>query len=69
VAAAPGIVVGADSGGITVACGEGVLVLLDVQPAGGRRMSAAEFLRGHRLEPGERLGDAAPASAGHEMVE
>jgi methionyl-tRNA formyltransferase len=69
VAAAPGLVVGADSGGITVACGDGVLVLLDLQPAGGRRMPAAEFLRGHRLQPGERLGEAAAASPRPEMVE
>lgn len=30
--------------------------ILEVQPAGNRRMTAAEFLRGHRREPGDRLG-------------
>jgi methionyl-tRNA formyltransferase len=69
VGAEPGTVLGADRSGVTVACGEGVLLLLDVQPEGGRRMPAEEFLRGHRLEPGERLSEAAPANARHGMVE
>jgi methionyl-tRNA formyltransferase len=30
--------------------------ILELQLAGNRRMTAAEFLRGHRPEPGERLG-------------
>lgn len=68
-AAASGRVLAVGGNGIAVACGEGVLVLLDVQPEGGRRMPAAEFLRGHRLQPGERLGEAAPPNARHEMVE
>jgi methionyl-tRNA formyltransferase len=33
--------------GLTVGTGKGGLRLLEVQPAGGRRMGAAEFLRGH----------------------
>ncbi len=39
----------------TVACGEGALRLLSVQPAGRARMDGAAFLRGHRLAPGSRL--------------
>ena len=40
-----------------VACGEGDLELLEVQTEGGRRLGAAEFLRGHRrLLQGGRLG-------------
>ena len=35
-------------GGLVVAAGEGALSLGDVQLEGKRRMSAAEFLRGHR---------------------
>ena len=54
VAAAPGTVLACDKG-IAVAAGDGVLTLTDVQLEGGRRMSAEEFLRGHRLEVGERL--------------
>lgn len=34
--------------GLEVACGGGRLVLREVQPTGGRRMTAAEFLRGNR---------------------
>ncbi len=30
--------------------------ILELQPAGKRRMPIAEFLRGHRLQPGDRLG-------------
>jgi methionyl-tRNA formyltransferase len=32
-----------------VSCGEGALELLEVQGEGGRRMSAADFLRGHKI--------------------
>jgi methionyl-tRNA formyltransferase len=42
-------------GGGTVACGEGALRLLEVQPAGKQPMGADEFLRGRRLAPGARL--------------
>lgn len=41
-----------------VACGAGALDLLEVQPAGKRAMTALEWLRGVRLEAGERLGRA-----------
>lgn len=40
----------ASTGGeLLVACGEGAVRLLEVQRPGGRRMPAAEFLRGKRL--------------------
>ncbi|HEX2555516.1 MAG TPA: methionyl-tRNA formyltransferase [Microvirga sp.] len=39
----------------TVACGEGALRLVQVQPAGKQPMAADEFLRGRRLVPGARL--------------
>lgn len=35
--------------GLRIACGEGSLVLSEVQPEGSRRMEAAEFLRGVAL--------------------
>jgi methionyl-tRNA formyltransferase len=34
--------------------------VVEMQPAGKRRMSAAEFLRGHRLQPGDRFGPECP---------
>lgn len=40
---------------LQVACGEGALELLELQRAGGRRMAAAEFLRGRPLDPGTRF--------------
>jgi methionyl-tRNA formyltransferase len=49
---APGTVLAAGPGGIEVACGEGSIVLLDVQPEGKRVMAAGEFLAGHKLTPG-----------------
>jgi methionyl-tRNA formyltransferase len=60
--AAPGTVERADRHGLEVATGDGRLLLLEVQLEGKRRMEAAAFLAGHRVAPGTRLGDAAPAS-------
>jgi methionyl-tRNA formyltransferase len=40
---------------LTVACGREALAIDELQPAGGRRMSAAEFARGRRLASGTRL--------------
>jgi methionyl-tRNA formyltransferase len=37
-----------------------VVEVYELQPAGKRRMSAAEFLRGHALRPGDRFGPASP---------
>jgi methionyl-tRNA formyltransferase len=39
----------------TIACAVGAVKLLQVQRAGGRPVSGAEFLRGARLEPGGKL--------------
>ncbi|MBI4278156.1 MAG: methionyl-tRNA formyltransferase [Armatimonadetes bacterium] len=54
--APPGTVLEVGPAGITVAAGEGALRLEEVQPAGGRQMTAAEYARGHRLQAGEVLG-------------
>lgn len=40
----------------TLACGEGAIRLLEVQPAGKGAMSAADFLRGTPVPAGTRLG-------------
>jgi methionyl-tRNA formyltransferase len=52
-AGAPGTVI--DSTNLRVACGSGALVIEELQPAGGRRMTAADFVRGHRVENGARF--------------
>ncbi len=51
----PGRVVQAGSEGIDVACGEGLLRLLEVQPPGKRAMDAAAFANGRDLT-GQQLG-------------
>lgn len=43
------------AGRLFVACGTGALEIQRLQPAGKRPMSAAEFLRGHRLPAGSRF--------------
>ncbi len=52
----PGNVLRAGKEGILVATGEGGLLMTEIQLPGGQRMSASAFLRGHPLQPGERLG-------------
>ena len=54
----PGTVLEANSKkGLTVACGEGALGLTEIQLVGGKRMKATDFLRGHAIEVGTKLGD------------
>jgi len=50
---APGMVIDADK--LHVACGSSALAIEELQPAGGRRMPAIDFLRGHRIESGTRF--------------
>ena len=52
----PGTVVRADSEALIVACGEGALVVRELQRAGGRRLSAGDFLKGNPIETGTRAG-------------
>ena len=47
-----GIILSVDASGVRVACGEGVLRLTELQRAGGKRLPAADFLRGFPLTPG-----------------
>jgi methionyl-tRNA formyltransferase len=59
---APGTVVRADSGGLVIACGRGALAVHELQRAGGRRLSAEDFLIGHPIGTGIRVGE--PESRG-----
>ncbi len=46
---------------LCVAAGENTVVEIhELQPAGKKRMTAAEFLRGRKPQPGDRLGPEAP---------
>lgn len=48
--AAPGTVVAAGKQGIDIACGDGTLLrITQLQAAGGKRMAAADYLRGHPI--------------------
>jgi methionyl-tRNA formyltransferase len=51
--AAAGQVLAADGAGIRVQTGDGVLVLTELQRAGGKRLPVADFLRGFALAPGQ----------------
>ncbi|MDP6277824.1 MAG: methionyl-tRNA formyltransferase [Nitrospinota bacterium] len=59
--AGPGEVLGEtdtpEGRGLRVRTGEGDLVLFEVQPPGGRRMAAADYLRGRSLAGGAVLGE------------
>jgi methionyl-tRNA formyltransferase len=48
----PGQILSADADGVQVQCGAGRLRLTQLQRAGGKRLAAADFLRGFELRPG-----------------
>jgi len=52
----PGEILAAGKDGIVVACGQDALRITVLQREGGRRVTAAEFLTGCPLTPGQRLG-------------
>lgn len=52
----PGTILEAEKSGIVIGCGNDALRITSLQREGGRRMSAAEFLAGHPLKPGMKLG-------------
>jgi methionyl-tRNA formyltransferase len=52
---APGCVSGR-AGELVVTTGDGTLAVSELQPAGGRRLTSAQFLAGHALAAGTKLG-------------
>ena len=50
-----GQILSSNADGVRVVCGDGVLVLTELQRAGGKRLGAADFLRGFALAPGMRF--------------
>ncbi|MFT3927229.1 MAG: methionyl-tRNA formyltransferase [Myxococcales bacterium] len=55
--AEPGTVLVADASGIEVACAQGTVRLLELQPEGKKRMAAAAFLAGHPIPKGARFAN------------
>jgi len=55
----PGVVVAVTNEAIHVATGEGVLALLELQPANSRRMAVSQYLAGHTVVVGLQLGGPA----------
>jgi methionyl-tRNA formyltransferase len=51
----PGAVLSLADDGICVACGEGILQITSLQCPGRKQLSAAQFLRGHEVRPGQIL--------------
>ncbi|MBI3595323.1 MAG: methionyl-tRNA formyltransferase [Nitrospirae bacterium] len=55
--AQPGEVLDAGKEAIIVATGQGSLEILELQPENGRKMTVSQYLSGHPLMRGERLGE------------
>lgn len=51
----PGEILSIGPDGLCVACGEDALVITELQRSGGKRLRAADFLRGFPLSAGERF--------------
>jgi methionyl-tRNA formyltransferase len=54
----PGVIAHVAEQSVRVACAAGQVSLIEIQPAGKKPMGVADFLRGHRLLVGERMGVA-----------
>lgn len=55
-AVSPGTVIHVNDKGITITTGKALLLINELQMEGKRRMTAAEFIRGHKIEKGMVLG-------------
>ncbi|MFA5164120.1 MAG: methionyl-tRNA formyltransferase [Candidatus Omnitrophota bacterium] len=49
----PGRIAAIDKDGITVSCGEGSVIIIELQAEGGRRMRASEYALGHNVRTGD----------------
>ena len=52
-----GEIIQANRQGLLVQCGTGVVKIIDLQPAGKQKMNYQDFLNGHQLKIGSRLGE------------
>ncbi len=51
----PGRIISVDP--LVVACLDSALQIIEIQPQGKKRMAASDFVRGYRIQQGDRLGD------------
>ncbi len=51
-----GEVISADCDGIKVACKKGSVIIKEIKVEGKKKMSAEDYLRGHKIEKGTKLG-------------
>jgi methionyl-tRNA formyltransferase len=56
----PGTIIAVTKHSIQVATGEGILEIVEIQTANSRRMNASQFLAGHQVGVGARLGPGGP---------
>ena len=61
VAKPPGMIIAVTTDAIHVATGEGILAVIELQPANSRRMAVSQFLAGHPVAIGLRLGGPTPS--------
>lgn len=56
----PGTIIGRETDGLVVACGQGSVKVMELQPEGKKRMSMADFLKGagSQVQVGSKLGDS-----------
>ncbi|HSQ92442.1 MAG TPA: methionyl-tRNA formyltransferase [Nitrospiraceae bacterium] len=54
----PGVVIAITADAIHVATGEGILAVMELQPANSRRMTVSQYLAGHPITVGLQLGSA-----------
>lgn len=59
--AAAGTVLAIDGDGVRIACGDGAVVIRELQAAGRKRMTAAQFAAGRGIAVGDVLGRPEPA--------
>lgn len=52
----PGSILAAGADGVTIACGDGSLLVRELQLPGKKRLAASDFLRGRPLAVGSRVG-------------
>jgi len=57
----PGMIIAVTTDAIHVATGDGVLAVMELQPANSRRMAVSQFLAGHPVAIGLQLGGPAPS--------